>query len=718
MERGGVSPQAPIDGWNIVKFKLPILLRLRDGRVAGLGLVAAGVGPLALYVVTLPRTVVLEDDGLFLMAGASLGVAHPPGYPLYTLICYLFMQLPFGTPAFLGHLSSAVLGALACGAVYVCARLLGAARVPALAAAWLFGASEHFWAQAIIAEVYTLNAFLFFSVYGLLLYGVRQSGPSLQQGNSPLHKHARRERTQGSASLERWVWLTAAVAYGFSLANHWPLMALATPGLVVVAMPAWRVLRAKLWLYGSVALLSVTLPYAWMVWRSRQNPLINFYGPIESVRDIWFYLSRQGYSNVDVSPSAGWGDRWAFLQWLGNEVVWQLTLPGFMLAVVGVLVLLYRRQLAIAGSGLLVFVGNSAVLIVLLSFDFDFLHVAIFRPYSLVCYGLVALWLSVGFQFLLDRFPLSPEGFESVRASGLKIAVAVLLAGWMVVHSVQADWQSNDRSDSSHAERYAETVFDSLPQDAMLFTLGDPEVGPLGYYRFVEERRPDVVLLNQQGLVFANRLYDWGMPEERRREALRTFVSETARPVFFTSDITTSLLGFGIRHHGFVKEIIREKTAVELSIQPHAERYFEELLSFQSHDRWERFRRNKLVFSFGQYLGFVILSGHPDLLERMQRSLALAERDFFSLMGMAELLLKHGDASHFQQAEEWLQKADPLRNETLDKERLARFLYLKGFLRYRLGDPKAARSLFEESLAIYPHPENASIEALKAVGTP
>ena len=68
---------------------------------------------------------VLEYDAdLILMAGVHLGVAHPPGYPLYTLIVHLFTRWPLGDPAVLGHLSSAVAGALACGAVYACARLL------------------------------------------------------------------------------------------------------------------------------------------------------------------------------------------------------------------------------------------------------------------------------------------------------------------------------------------------------------------------------------------------------------------------------------------------------------------------------------------------------------------------------------------------------------------------------------------------------------------
>ena len=121
---------------------------LTAGRTDLAALTAAVFLPLGLYVATLPRTVVLEDDGLFLMAGVHLGVAHPPGYPIHTLIVHLFTRLPFGEAAFLGHLSSAVLGALACGAVYACARLLGASRLPGLTAAWLFGVSEQFWSQA------------------------------------------------------------------------------------------------------------------------------------------------------------------------------------------------------------------------------------------------------------------------------------------------------------------------------------------------------------------------------------------------------------------------------------------------------------------------------------------------------------------------------------------------------------------------------------------
>ena len=212
------------------------------------------------------------------MAGAHLGVAHPPGYPLYTLIVYLFTLLPFGSVAFLGHLSSAVLGALACGCVYVCARLLGASPIPALTGTYLFAASEHFWSQAIIAEVYTLNALFFFALYALLLYGICQP-----------------HRTGIWDCCGRRLWL--------ELDQSLALMVLATPGLMLVVLPVWRTVYRKLPLLLGIFLPSAALPYAWMVWRSQAEPLISFYGSIDTLKGFWFYFRRQGYIHVDASPA-------------------------------------------------------------------------------------------------------------------------------------------------------------------------------------------------------------------------------------------------------------------------------------------------------------------------------------------------------------------------------------------------------------------------------
>ena len=662
----------------------------------GLAGAAAALAPLALYVATLPRTVVLEDDGLFLMAGEHLGIAHPPGYPLHTLICHLFMQLPFGNPAVLGHLSSAVLGALACVGVYACARVLGASRLPGLVAAWLFGASEHFWSQAIIAEVYTLNAALFFAAFALILHGCR-----------------------GRQLL--WPWFGAAALYGFGLANHWPLMVLATPGLALAAAPALARIRRRLPWLALIAFATASLPYAWMVLRSWQEPLISFYGPLEDWDAIWHYLSRSGYADVDESAGAGWGDRLAYVWWFIQQLALQLTLPGFALAGLGLWRLLRGRLTVpahgeraverMAGwGGALALLGNSVLLILLLRFDFDAYNVSVFRPYSLVCYGIAAVWLALGVQWLLER--------TEHWAFWLRIGGTALAGAGMVAYSLWANWPANDRSASDLTERHARLVFQLLPRDAVLFLFGDEAVGPLGYYHFVLGRRPDLTMLSTQGLVFGNRLFSWRLPRQERQAALRRFVADTDRPVFYLAGDDEFSPGQGFRYYGFAKEVLRgvPPGTLELTVHPAAERYFEELLTLRPVDAWERFRRHKLLFNYGRHLGYVALAANAELRERVHASMRGADGSFFALMGMAEVLLAHGNATHLPLAEDSLRKAEGRQDEIMSEERRARFLYLRGFCAHRLGRTAQAKALFEASRALYPHPENAAIAALRQLG--
>ena len=324
------------------------------------------------------------------------------------------------------------------------------------------------------------------------------------------------------------------------------------------------------------------------------------------------------------------------------------------------------------------------------------------------------MWLAVGLQYLLDAVPGWLRLAPPPQGPGWwwKPAAAALAGAGMTAVSVHAHAPLNDRSDSDFAPLYARMVFETLPPDAVLFTGGDTDTAPLGYFRLVEGRRPDVELLNTQGLVFGRRLFDWRTREAERDAAIRAFVLESERPVFFTAEREPSP-GLGVRYHGFLTELVPGGGAIELRFDPRQPRFFEELLGHASRDPWERSRRAQLVSSFGKYLGLAVLTGDAGLLERLGPSLAQAQGNFFSLIGMADSLMEHGNAAHHPRIEEWLARAEPLAGEVEYPQPLARFAYLKGFLRHRLGDDAGARALFEESARIHPHPDNASLDALE-----
>src|SRR5207247_1228476 len=69
---------------------------------------------LLLYSLTLAPTVTLVDSGELILVAQGLGVAHPPGFPLWVILAHVASLVPFGNVAVRINFSSAIFAALAC----------------------------------------------------------------------------------------------------------------------------------------------------------------------------------------------------------------------------------------------------------------------------------------------------------------------------------------------------------------------------------------------------------------------------------------------------------------------------------------------------------------------------------------------------------------------------------------------------------------------------
>ncbi|MFN3761673.1 MAG: protein O-mannosyl-transferase family, partial [Anaerolineae bacterium] len=164
---GRLSPIAWTNLWGLLGLieitresdRPPLLSDRQADRLAD---AVVGVLFLALYLVSLSRDVLPADSGEFQLVAALLGVAHPPGYPFYTMAGHLFIRLlPIGTPALRLNLMSVPMAVVTllwlARATRLWARHLGAspllARAGGLAAALTLGSATTFWAQATIANI-------------------------------------------------------------------------------------------------------------------------------------------------------------------------------------------------------------------------------------------------------------------------------------------------------------------------------------------------------------------------------------------------------------------------------------------------------------------------------------------------------------------------------------------------------------------------------------
>ncbi len=128
-----------------MKKYLPAIL------VFGLGMI--------LYSATLPKDVLPGDSGELIAVSRTLSIAHPPGYPLYTLIGRLLSSaLAFGSMAYRYNLISALAASMTLAVLYLIQVNLGVRRLLAVAVSLGLGTLGAFWLQATTAEVYAFNA--------------------------------------------------------------------------------------------------------------------------------------------------------------------------------------------------------------------------------------------------------------------------------------------------------------------------------------------------------------------------------------------------------------------------------------------------------------------------------------------------------------------------------------------------------------------------------
>jgi hypothetical protein len=145
---------------------------------------------LVVYFRTLAPEVTLEYSGALSTSAKYAGVAHPPGYPVWTLYSWFFVTLvPFSNIAWRVAVGSAVAAALACGLVALMGSRAGTLLLettPAFTsrklaeqqmlrvvcgfvAGMVLGLSRTVWRMAVVAETWALTVLLFTLMLCLLM---------------------------------------------------------------------------------------------------------------------------------------------------------------------------------------------------------------------------------------------------------------------------------------------------------------------------------------------------------------------------------------------------------------------------------------------------------------------------------------------------------------------------------------------------------------------
>jgi len=386
------------------------------------------------------------DGGELALASYAFGVAHPPGYGLYTLLGWVVMRLPVGTPIQAMQIYTSITAVIA-AAVLGLTVTLQISEMPlikrgsvAACAVILMGLSYSFWSQAIIVEVYTLMT-LFFAI-GLTFCLVL-----------PTHQ-------------TRWVLLAAGHLFGLALTHHLTAI-LWLPGFLVLTGR----LRTRSILWIALGALSGLWPILLMLVRAGHMPVANW-GAIETgLPALWDHLTGKIYQGYfePLSAQTFINGVVAWIARISDEVTWF----GVVLILVGIVSAFSDRRYHLLLASVLWIICISGFTGIYGADDTA-------TAYTLPLSALIALYGAMGAALV--------SSFMRWRWLILAAIMIVLLGN---------HWQKIDLRQDVEPLLFFEATLDAVPFDSVLVTSSTKVVFTLWYYHFVEGRGTGWIIVDR-----------------------------------------------------------------------------------------------------------------------------------------------------------------------------------------------------------------------------
>lgn len=446
-----------------------------------------------IYLLSLYPTVQTEDSGELISAAIAPDIAHPPGYPLFTLAGKAFSVLiPFGNMAWRINVMSALFGAATAQLLYTILKKKTGNDLIAFGTSLFYAFSAIIWGQSNRAEVYTLNTFCLALIIYLLM-------------------------RWNDEKKDRWLLLTA-LTFGLGVGDH-HLLLLAAPAMgIYVLIKNWKTIIKPKVVFPCIGLLLVGLSvYAYLPIRTYMGPYDNPAFIEHSGLYTWDkfigFVNRKIYGGTVNVPTdeatqeakrenlpawlldikdffADYGSRFVdynakglvpLLKIISSEYFFIplfFFLPG--------LYYLFKKDPQWAALILLMFFCYTMILLVFTPIDADINGFIAFstEPFMMPALLVLAIITGEGFAWLHDSI--------NHKKTAMVFSILCLVPGFI---SLQKNFAPNNESKNYLAYDFNKLALASVPPNGYLISIGrDNMTFPLYYLRKIENFRPDIHL--------------------------------------------------------------------------------------------------------------------------------------------------------------------------------------------------------------------------------
>lgn len=443
-----------------------------------------------IYLLTLAPSVIQIDSGELAAVQATLGIAHPTGYPLFTILGYIYSLLPLPfTKIYQLNLLAAMYCAVAVGmfsytvktvldniSSFQTIKQLKSGKkskskqetvnfelnenqkiIFSVLSGLSLAFSKTFWFQSTSVEVYSLHMFL---ISLILLW---------------LIKSFIGESSEKFSLKNNWVIFSVMLALGFS--NHMTTL-LILPGTAYLyfnkekfSSNSFR--KLGIMIFSFVILL--VLIYSYLPIRASQNPNLNWGNPVDIERILRHVSGFQYQVWLFSSTESAKKQLEYFISNLPNEYFLSL-----ILAVIGILVSFrYSKKF---------FIFNFITFLttVLYSINYDISDI---DSYFLLAYISLANFILFGL--------LQVYRFLSAKKINQNIILIILFL--FPASQLIRNFPEVNQSKTVVYENYTKSLMNSVTDDAMILSYQwDYFISPSYYYQLVENFKPEIAIVDKE----------------------------------------------------------------------------------------------------------------------------------------------------------------------------------------------------------------------------
>lgn len=424
------------------------------------------------------NSITAGDSGDLVTAAVTGGVAHPPGYPLYTFIGFFLSKIPVFTVAWRVSLLSSIPSLISLGLIYKIVFLITGSSIASVFSLLLLVSNYLFFLYATTPEVFALFImFILVNLYFIIVWYITENNKYFYWG---------------------------VFFFGLSLSHH-HVMIFFIPSIVFLLWKEKRRLRDISLRRSILALIVGLTPYLYFFTPVWTGSIINWFGS-PTISNFIHIISREEYGTFVFNRSVSDINQPRYIQLpvYVRFILHDFSKIGFILFIIGIIFIkIKEKRITVLLFLTLLFFGPIFLMFANFPIDSQF-SIGTYERFLLQSYIILIIFIGIGVHWVSTTVNNQAKKYISYYpARVLYYGVLTILFSYCLIILGTTLYVFRGQRIDDTVDRLGIDILNSTDQDSILVLFEDTPLFVTQYIRYAREYRSDVIVLHGSRLNYS-----------------------------------------------------------------------------------------------------------------------------------------------------------------------------------------------------------------------